>query len=411
MSRFATRPIVGVLDLGSTKVCAAIARSEGPGRMELMGFAQAPSKGMRQGMVRDVPLAVASVRQAIALAERQAGVQVRDWTIGLSGAHVSCVNRSALVEVANPTRGVGEAERRRVLERARATTMQDGREVAMLISQEFLCDEQRGIRDPMGMACQRLEARVHVVSAAISAIRNVARCVELAGRRTAGFVPAGWASSLPILSEDEREIGVLLIDIGGGTSDVALLSGGAVRYTGVVPLGGEAITRDLAHAMRISRADAEHLKRFAAHPDATNGREMTVNVRRLVGGQSFDIPWRDVRDVLAARCEEILLEVKGLIEATPWRDAYPGGVVLTGGSAQVAGIEEIARRVLKADVRLGTPGPTTGALSCPDSPVFSTVAGLLQHAIEEESSRRSSRSRHWRDRLLVPLTRFLEWYA
>lgn len=406
---------VGVIDLGTTKICCMIGRLDSSGRPELLGVGQAPSRGLKRGMVSDIAQTVASIRRAVAEATRGAGMAPKSYHLGIAGGHLSCVNNSAMIEVANPLRGVTRSERSRALERAKLVTMPEGREIVHVIPQEYVCDGEAGVRNPVGMSCSKLEARVHIVTAAVASAQNVARCAQLAGCGVAGLLVESLASSLAILGDDEKDVGVLLLDIGGGSADVALFHDGAARFSGVVPIGGEAITRDLSRALRVSQLEAEHLKRACVGVGAEDDPDPnadSVAVTRLLSGRKARVKREFAREVVEARLEEILLAAREMVDRAGLRDKYAGGVVLTGGSAMIQGVEELAEEIFRREARVGTPGVVAGPASCPDSPVYATALGLLLHGLEEARDPLvASRQARFAGRVYEKFMRMIDWYS
>jgi cell division protein FtsA len=413
--RLSRNAVVGALDLGTTKICCMIGRLDSSGKPELLGVGQAPSRGLKRGMVSDIGQTVASIRRAVSAAQTQARREIRDFHVGIAGGHLSCVNASAMIEVANPARGVSRAERARVLERVAAIETPEGREIIHVIPQEFVCDGQEGVANPVGMCCSSLQAKAHVITAAVASARNVVRAVQLAGCRASGLLIESLASSRSILTEDEKEIGVLLLDIGGGTTDAAVFQDGAIQFSGVVPLGGESITRDLSRALKVSWLEAEHLKRACGGLIPGGDFEFdgdSLAVTRLLSGRKIRVKREFAREVVEARCEEILSAAREMVDRGGARGLYPSGVVLTGGSSLVDGIEGLAERVFRREARVGSPGPVGGPAGCPDSPIYATALGLLLHGLEEEADPLSANRRvRLLGRVYDKFMKMIDWYS
>jgi len=383
--RITRRKTVAALDLGTTKICALIGQVDPFGHVSLMGMGQVPSHGLKRGMVADIDKTVESIEAAVALAEEQARTRVSEVYVGIAGGHISCINSSAMIEVANPMRGVTQAEQSRVLERSKAVAMPDDREILHVIPQEFICDDQAGVKNPIGMSCSRLQANVHLVTAAVASAQNIVRCVHRAKLRTADLLLESLASSMAILTEDEKELGVLLLDIGGGTCDVALFQGGSVRFSGAVPHGGQAITGDIAHALKIGRLDAELLKRSSGAAYAARvPQHEQVEVPSLLTGTPVRENRQFLAEVIEARCAEILEAAREMVHRAGYANSYTAGVVLTGGTALLDGLEELASEIFEGEVRVGSPRNLAGSATCPATPIYATAQGLLLYGIARE---------------------------
>jgi cell division protein FtsA len=377
---------VAALDLGTTKICAMIGKMDEDGQVRLLGMGQTGSRGLKKGMVADIDKTVDAICEAVGLAEKASGHRVDDVYVGIAGGHISCVNGTAMIEVANPYRGVTEKERRRVLERAKAIQIPEDREILHVVPQEFICDDQEGVQKPVGISCQRLQARVHLVTAAVASAKNVVRCVHRAGLQTADLLLESLASSMSILTEDEKDLGVLLIDIGGGTSDVALFRNGAVRFSGVVPYAGNSITHDVSEAFCIRRDDAEVLKcssGIMADPRELRGE--TVSVPTVLSGRPVQQPREFLSEVIEARVAEILESAYEKVERAGMANAFPSGVVLTGGGSQLEEITELAEEIFDCDVRVGAPEELSGDNTFYSAnPALATAQGLLLYGLNRE---------------------------
>lgn len=404
------RRTVSAIDLGTTKICALVGRMDEFGGIQLLGMGQVPSNGFKRGMVADIDQAVGSISAALEMAEEQSGTRITEVYAGIAGGHISCVNSSAMVEVRNPMRGVTASEKARVLERCKQVAIPEDREIVHVIPQEFICDDQGGVKNPIGMSCTRLEAKVHLVTAAVASAQNIVRCLHRSGVRTVDILFESLASSLAILREDEKELGVLLLDIGGGTTDVALFQGGAVRFTGVVPFGGNSITSDIAHAFRISRLDAEMLKHTSGCclPGGVGDGE-TIEVHALLSGTAMVESRRFLAEVIEARCLEILEGAMELLTRAGHASAFTAGVVLTGGSSQIEGLDALAADVFGCEVRLGTPQRLGDHMEALANPAYATAQGLLLYGLGHET--RAASRPVFLGRFYQDFMRMIDWYS
>jgi cell division protein FtsA len=376
------RTYVG-LDIGTTKVGVVIAEPGEGGALKVVGVGHAPSSGLRRGVVVHLENTVQSVRAAVAEAERMAGVPVRRVVVGIAGEHIRSVNSRGVIAVSRGGSEIGSDDVARVVEAARAVAIPGDREVLHVIPQEFVVDDQAGIRDPVGMSGIRLEAEVHIVTGASASARNLEKAVERAGLRIQGLVLEPLASSLAVLAPDERELGCLLVDLGGGTTDVALFYEGAVRHTAVIGLGGNNVTHDLAIGLRAPTEAAEELKiRYgSALAERVDPNEM-VEVPGVGGREPRPVPRQILASMIEPRMEELFSLVFREVKKNIYSDLLAGGVVLTGGGACLEGVEELAERIFELPVRRGIPRGVTGIREAVEDPRYATAVGLVLHARE-----------------------------
>ena len=372
--------VVG-LDLGTTKICTVIAEIA-PGKLpRILGFASCASQGLRRGVVTDVEKTVQAVEKAVHQAELMAGVEVKEVFVGIAGEHVSSQDSSGVVAVAGSDGRITEEDRQRVLESAGAVKIPIDREVLHVIPQEFIVDGRRDIADPVGMLGVRLEAQVHVVSGAVTAAQNICRSILRAGLEVRDIALEPLASSAAVLNGDERQMGVCLVDIGGGTTDVAVFSRGSLRYTDVIGLGGQNVTSDVAIGLRTGWPIAEELK--CSHGTASLHaitEDERVEVPGVAGRPATRISRRLLADIIEARMEEIFVLVRD--QLGPMRFELGAGIVLTGGGALVDGAVELAERIFATPVRLGLPGGVVGMTEGMDNPGYATAVGLARLAGE-----------------------------
>ena len=353
--------IIAGLDLGTTKVCAVIAEQVAERRLRIIGIGQGPSEGMQRGTIVDAEKTVEAVGAAMRQAELMAGVAIDSVYVGIAGEYIASLNSTGMVVVGDEGGWTGAQDRAEVLEAAGMVKVPFDREVLHILPQEFAVDGQRGIPDPVGMYGVRLEASVHVVTSSVAAVRNICHSILRAGVDVRCVVLGPLASSYAVLSEDEQQMGVCLLDIGGGTTDVAVFAGKGLRHSGIIGLGGQNVTNDLSIGLRTTRAEAERVK-CAVVPNET------------------------VAHIVEARMEEILaLARKQLYAALP-NAALGAGIVLTGGGAQIAGVVALAERIFGMPVRLGVPAELEGAAELASLP-YATVLGLLLYGAEQQQEK------------------------
>jgi len=402
-----TRIVVG-LDVGTTKVCALIGQADGDSHLRILGVGSSPSHGLRKGIVVDIDRTVQSIQQAVSKAEQMAGVTVRDVHIGIAGAHIISQNSRAMIEIANPLRGVSRSDIERVIERAKAIAVPLDREIIHVIPQEFICDDQGGYQNPETVACTKMEVCVHLVLAAVTAVQNLLRCVSQAGFSANAIMLEAIASATAILSDSEKDLGVLLLDVGGGTTDIVLYSDGNIKYSGVVPYAGDNITNDIAHAFKVSRHDAENIKKKygCAMADQVDPNE-TFDVTGVFQSKRMCVSRRKLAAVIQSRCEEIFELVQNQIATTPQRPRVFSGVVLTGGTALIPAVADLAESFFGMPVKIGVPQGMQGMASVVASPIYSTGVGLLLHGLNAHPSGRAGNGRSIR-RILKMLSSIID---
>jgi cell division protein FtsA len=371
-----TDTIIAGLDLGTTKVCAIVAEATAEG-LDIIGIGSVPSRGLRKGVVVNIESTVQAIRAAIEQAETMAGVEIEAVYAGIAGSHVRGINQDGVAAIA--TREVSREDVRRVLEQAKAIPLPGDRQVLHVLPQEYIVDDQDGIKAPVGMSGVRLEARVHLVTAAQSAAQNIIKCAERCDLHVAEVVLEPLASAAAVLSEDEKEIGAALVDIGGGTTDVILYVDGAVVHTSVIPIGGINLTNDIATGLRTPMAEAERIKiKYGCASTAMVDEEETVEVPSVGGRPPRIIPRHVLCQIIEPRAEEIFQAVGHLIQETGYADMLASGVVVTGGTTQLDGMPELAEQVLGLPVRRGTPVGIGGLLDVVRSPAYATGVGLVK---------------------------------
>ena len=376
----AENDIIAGLDLGTTKVCAIVAEQTEDG-IDVIGVGSVPSKGLKKGVVVNIDSTVRAIRAAIEQAETMAGVEINTVYAGIAGSHVRGMNQEGVAAIAN--REVNEDDVARVLEQAKAIPLPGDRQVIHVLPQEFIVDEQDGIREPVGMSGVRLEARVHVVTAATASVQNIIKCAERCGLYVAEVVLQPLASSDAVLSDDEKEIGVALLDIGGGTTDVIIYVDGAVVHTSVIPIGGLNLTNDIATGLRTPMAEAERIKiKYGCAMNAMVEEDETIEVPSVGGRPPRIIPRRVLCDIIEPRVEEIFAACRHVIEETGYADMLASGVVITGGSTLLDGMSDLAEQVLRLPVRCASPTGIGGLIDVVRSPAYATGVGLVKYGAQ-----------------------------
>ena len=366
--------IVG-LDVGTTKICAVVGEATGDG-VEITGIGVYPSRGLRKGVVINIESTVESIKKAIEEAELMAGCEINRVYAGISGGHIKAFNSHGVIAVKDGEISLSDVER--VSEAAQAVAIPTDREVIHVIPQEYIIDEQEGIVEPLGMNGIRLEVKVHIVTAAVTSAQNIVKCANKAGLDVADIVLQQIASSEAVLSSDERELGVALVDLGGGTTDIAIYHGGTVKHTTVISLGGNQVTNDIAVGLRTPAAEAEKLKKEHGFSIAAMAGEDEVIEVPSVGGRSpRSVGKRMLGEIIEPRVEEIFDLVNQEIIRSGHENFVSAGIVLTGGTASLDGIVELAEQVFNLPVRVGSPSGITGLVDVVSSPMYATGVGLV----------------------------------
>ncbi|HLW57510.1 MAG TPA: cell division protein FtsA [Bacteriovoracaceae bacterium] len=373
-----TKSVIVALDIGTTKVCTLIAQKNGQS-LDILGVGSHPSHGLKKGSVVNIEKTVQSIRSSIEEAKLMAGLDsLESATIGIAGNHIYCFNSSGVVPVKN--KDITQADVDRVIEAAKAVLIPSDREVIHVIPQEFKVDNTSGIKNPVGMFGSRLEVNVHIVTGKTPLIHNLVKCVEQAGLKANSIILQPLASSRSVLSQEEKELGVVLIDIGGGTTDVAVWKDGSLLHSQIIPVGGNHFTNDLAVALKVPHNEAERIKLNHGTVAATKMNDTFVTVQGLTGTKPREVPVSLIGDVLASRAEELFFVVKDIVNERGLDHEITGGYVITGGGALVKNLAELAEYILEKPVKIGFPQSFGGMTSAMQHPKFSTVLGLLQES-------------------------------
>ena len=380
------------LDIGTTKITAIVAEPDGDGDgVRIIGVGTAPSDGLKRGVVVNLERTVRSIQHAVAQAEAMCGRQIRGVYAGVAGDHIRGINSRGVIAVSRKDAEIRPGDVTRVIEAAKAVAIPADREILHVLPQEFIVDDQDGIRDPVGMSGVRLEAEVHIITGAASACRNVLKAAERAGLEVEELVLEPLASAHAVLTQDERDLGVVLLDIGGGTTDVAVFFEGSIRHTAVIGLGGANVTNDIAIGLRTPVDRAERLKLEAGCALTSMVRaDETVPVPAVGGRPDRDISRHMLAVMIESRVEEILALAAKEVRKNHVSDLLGAGVVLTGGASSLAGTPELAEQVFDLPARRGIPHRITGLVDAVSDPRFATGVGLVLHAHGNDARPRST---------------------
>jgi cell division protein FtsA len=382
------RYVVG-LDIGTTKIACVIAELRENGNVDVVGLSEAPSRGLRKGVVVNLDATVDAVKSCVEGAELMAGVNVESGTVGIAGGHIRSFNSRGVIAVTGKDRTVSRDDLRRVMDAAKAVSIPQDREILHVLPQEFVLDDQAGIDSPLGMTGSRLEANVHIVTAATTAIQNLVTCANRAGIEVRDTVLEQLASAEALLSEDEKSLGVALIDIGGGTTDLAIFERGSIWHTAVLPVGGDHFTNDLAVGLRTPIPDAERLKRKCGCALSTMVEDTDPIEVPSVGGRKPRILSREVMaEILQPRAEEIFALVREEVVRAGFEKLLNAGVVLAGGGSMLPGMPEVAEQVFDLPVRRGQAGGIGGLADPASTPEHATALGLALYGARHRGPRR-----------------------
>lgn len=375
------KDIVVALDIGTSKIVAMVARALPDERFEVIGIGQHESRGLKKGVVVNIESTVNSIQKALEEAELMSDCKIRGVYTGIAGSHVRSFNSSGMV--ATKDREVSEADMAKVIETAKAVNIPTDQQILHVLPQEFIVDGQEDIREPIGMNGVRLEVRVHIVTGAVSAAQNIIKCVRRCGLEVDDLVLQPLASSKSVLTEDEQELGVCLVDIGGGTTDIAIFTGGAIRHTAVIPIAGDQITSDIAMALRTPTPEAEDIKlRYGIAKQVLANATDTIEVPGLGDRPPRALSRQALSAVIEPRIEELFSLSQQVIRESGFEELLSSGIVLTGGTSQLPGMIELAEDVFLKPVRIGTPAYNGHLADVVRSPRYATAVGLLHEACQ-----------------------------
>ncbi len=375
--------IVG-LDIGTSKVVALVGEMAMDGGIDLIGYGTHPSLGLRRGVVVDIDSTVQSIQRAIEEAELMAGCRIHSAFTGIAGTHIYSQNSYGIVAIRS--KEVVQLDVDRVIDAAKAVAIPADQQIIHVLPQEFIIDNQEGIRQPVGMSGVRLESRVHMVIGSVSAAQNIVKCVRRCGIEVSNIILEQLASSYSVLTEDEKQLGVCLLDIGGGTTDMAVFVDGAIRHTAVIPIAGDQVTNDIAIALRTSTQAAEEVKvNFACALSEMASDQDMIDIPNVSERASRQISRKLLADVVEPRYEELFRLVQNELRRSGFEDLIAAGIVITGGAAKITGCVELAEAVFHIPVRLGLPHHVRGMPEVVENPAFSTAIGLLLYGAEQHA--------------------------
>lgn len=396
------------LDIGTTKIACIIGEVTDEG-IDIIGIGSHPSNGLRKGVVINIDATINSIKKAVEEAELMAGCEVNTVYAGIAGGHIKGFNSHGIVAVKE--KEVRPADLARVVDAARAVAIPMDREVIHVIPQEYIIDEQDGIRDPLGMAGVRLEAKVHIVTGSVTSAQNIVKCANACGLNVADIVLEQLASSEAVLSDDEKELGVAVVDVGGGTTDIAIFSGGALVHTAVLSIGGNHLTNDIAVGLRTPMAEAERIKqRYGCAMTSRVAPEETIEVPSVGGRPPRVLSRHILSEIIEPRCEEIFQFVGREIKNSGYEDLIASGVVITGGTTILEHMPELAEEVLGMPVRRGLPKGVGGLVDVVRNPKFATGVGLVLYGAKQSQDQHLFRVREERMYTKVA-SRMKQWFA
>ncbi len=383
--------IVG-LDIGTTKICAIIAEQMEDGTLDIIGIGTSPSKGLRKGVVINIDVTVDSIKRTLEEAELMAGVDVHSVFVGIAGGHIKGINSRGVIAVSGKSREITQKDVDRVIDAAKAVALPVDREVIHVLPQEFIVDGQDGIKEPLGMTGVRLEAEVHIVTGAVTSAQNIIKCCNRAGLEVQDIVLQQLASSLSTLTSDEKELGVVLVDIGGGTSDIAVFVDGGIWHTAVLSVGGDHVTNDVAIGLRTPVHEAEEIKKkYGCAIHSLIELDENIEVGGVGGRRPRIISRHMVCEIVRPRLEEIFSLVDREVRRAGFGDVVVAGTVVTGGSSILPGVPELAEEMLKVPVRRGIPSGVAGLVDVVASPIYATAVGLVQYGSQNRHQRKFRR--------------------
>ncbi|HTW37225.1 MAG TPA: cell division protein FtsA [Steroidobacteraceae bacterium] len=389
MPKRSDRNLVIGLDIGTSKVVALVGEASSDA-IEVLGIGSQPSRGLKKGVVVNIESTVQSIQRAVEEAELMAGCEIHSVYAGIAGSHVRSLNSHGVVAIRDREVTHGDVEH--VIDAAKAVAIPADQKILHVLPQEFIIDGQEGIRDPIGMSGVRLEAKVHIVTGAESAAQNIEKCIQRCGLEVEDIVLEQLASSFAVLTEDEKELGVCLIDVGGGTTDIAVFSAGAIRHTAVIPIAGDQVTNDIAVSMRTPTQHAEDIKvRYACALSQLANPDETIEVPSVGERPARRLARQTLAEVIEPRYEELFGLVREELRRSGFEEQIAAGIVLTGGSAKMEGAIELAEEVFHVPVRLGIPQQVEGLCEVVRNPIFSTGVGLLLYGRENALPARQRR--------------------
>ena len=381
--------IVG-LDIGTSKVVAIVGELGADGQLKIVGLGSHPSRGLKKGMVVDIESTVQSIQRAVDEAERMADCQIHSVYAGIAGSHIRSLNSHGIVAIRDKEVYPHDVER--VIDAAQAVAIPADQKILHILPQEFIIDSQEGIKEPLGMSGVRLEAKVHLVTCAVNAAQNIDKCIRRCGLEVEEIILEQLASSYAVLTDDERELGVCIVDIGGGTTDIAVFTEGAIRHTGVIPIAGDQVTNDIAMALRTPTQYAEDLKiRHACALAQLAGADQTIKVPGVAERGARELSRQALAEVVEPRYDELFTLVQAELRRSGFEESLAGGIVLTGGTSKMEGAVELAEEIFHMPVRLGVPAGVQGMHDIVRNPIYATAVGLLLFGLKQHTTGAAAR--------------------
>jgi cell division protein FtsA len=377
--------IVG-LDIGTSKVVAIVGEVNAEGGLNIVGIGRHRSRGLKKGTVVNIESTVQSIQRAVEEAELMAGCQIYSVYAGIAGSHVRSMNSHGIVAIRD--KEVYPADIERVIDAAQAVAIPADQKVLHILPQEYIIDSQEGVKEPLGMSGVRLEAKVHLVTCATNAAQNIEKCIKRCGLETDEIILEQLASSYSVLTEDEKELGVCLVDIGGGTTDIAIFTEGAIRHTGVIPIAGDQVTNDIAMALRTPTDNAEELKiKYACALSQLASADDMIKVPSVGDRPPRELSRQALADVVEPRYDELFHLIQAEIRQSGYEDMLAAGMVFTGGTSKMEGVAELAEEIFHMPVRIGMPTDVNGLVDIVRNPTYSTAVGLLLYGMRQAQER------------------------
>jgi cell division protein FtsA len=382
--------IVG-LDIGTSKVVAIVGEVSPEGKLEIVGIGSHGSKGLKKGVVVNIDSTVQSIQRAIEEAELMAGCQIQSVYAGIAGSHIRSMGSHGIVAIRDGE--VYQPDIERVIDAAQAVAIPADQKILHILPQEFIIDAQEGVKEPLGMSGVRLEAKVHLVTCAVNAAQNIEKCIKQCGLGVDDIILEQLASSYSVLTEDEKDLGVCLVDIGGGTSDIAIFTEGAIKHTAVIPIAGDQVTNDIAMALRTPTQNAEEIKiKYACALASLAGDNETIKVPSVGERDDRSLSRQALAEVVEPRYEELFTLIQAELRRSGFEELIPAGVVLTGGTSKMEGVVELAEEIFHMPVSIGKPKQVSGLADIVRNPIYATAVGLLQYGVSQGGSTASSSS-------------------
>ncbi len=383
MSASAESKLIVGLDIGTSKVVAIVGEVNRDGVIKVVGVGSHISRGIKKGVVVNIESTVQSIQRAIEEAELMAGCQIHSVYAGIAGSHIRSMNSHGIVAIKD--REVSQFDIERVLDAAKAVAIPADQRILHVLPQEYVIDMQEGIKDPIGMSGVRLEAKVHMVSGALNAAQNIEKCVQRCGLEIDDIILEQLASSYAVLTEDEKELGVCMVDIGGGTTDIAIFTEGAIRHTAVIPIAGDQVTNDIAMALRTPTQHAEEIKiKYACALTQLAGPDELIKVPSVGEREPRNLSRQALAEVVEPRYEELFTLIQAELRRSGFEDMIAAGVVLTGGTSKMEGVVELAEEIFHVPVRLAKPNGVEGLTDVVANPIYATSVGLLIYGAKHQ---------------------------